>query len=253
MKNIISKIKSLFGSTPQSNIERGKSTQKEGHIANKEEKFPKPSAEELQAKNIEQLISSMEELEKTNWKEAYEVAIEIGKFENSAIPHLIKELNKNNQRIEFRKLIVATLGIIGDKSAAEHLSKFFCGGTEDYATKRRYMKMLNLSDEDELMGLGIEIMGAWKKMGSGINDVISLLQRYSTLGNECIESGKYKKAEEYFNKFIEMSPFHPAGYIGRGVSKHYSGDNKGACADWQYVRNELGSSEASDLIKRFCS
>lgn len=71
---------------------------------------------------------------------------------------------------------------------------------------------------------------------------------YISRGSAYNKLKKYELAIKDFDKVLKLNPENQEAYNNRGMSKKFSGDMKGACADWK-TSKKLGNGEAKIILK----
>jgi|GEM_PF-5093794 len=200
---------------------------------------------------IKDIIAKIGNSVKSNWRSAYNDAIELSKFGRNALPDIIETLNDSNSSFEHKKLLIFSIGEIGDTFALPHLARILFANTDDKLLKEKYKALLGLHSDDELLGLAMEVNDAFRKLNLNFNDAVNTVEQCASEGLECIRSGKYDEALKHFNQYIYITPFNSDAIFGRGVARHGIGEQLGACEDWSESAS-LGNKSAIEFIDKFC-
>jgi tetratricopeptide (TPR) repeat protein len=74
---------------------------------------------------------------------------------------------------------------------------------------------------------------------------------FITRGNTYLKTKTYKYASRDFSMALDLEPQNSEAYLNKGKALYYSGDLKGACADWQSAM-KYGNREAVVMLQTYC-
>ena len=89
--------------------------------------------------------------------------------------------------------------------------------------------------------------GAIKDYSKIIENDPTQLNALNSRGSAYNKLEKYDNAMKDFNKIIAIDPNYSEAYNNRGWAKKFTGDKKGACADWKKSK-KLGNGEAKIIL-----
>lgn len=98
------------------------------------------------------------------------------------------------------------------------------------------------------------------KLGENVEalkSVNSLLEKtptketYELRGDIYMETATYKYAEKDYSMYLDIEPFNGEIYFKKGLARYNSGDNNGACSDWEKAKR-YGSYKAVQYIDKYC-
>ena len=84
------------------------------------------------------------------------------------------------------------------------------------------------------------------------DEMIETAKRYFTQGFEAHNRADFNDAIALFSKCLEIYPEYLEVYQSRGMSKYKSGNQDGACVDWQ-AGADAGHSGSATMLVNYCN
>lgn len=74
---------------------------------------------------------------------------------------------------------------------------------------------------------------------------------FTSRGNAYLQTKTYEYAIKDYSMSLDLEPNNADAYLNKGIARQKSGDQKGACSDWQKAY-KLGSKKALEYLLDFC-